>query len=68
MLTVGAGYHTLHCYTLSGIRTLVELAGLRLEARAKCPKRYSRLPLCYSIERMLPATFATGLAVLARKS
>jgi SAM-dependent methyltransferase len=61
------GYHTLHCYTLSGIKTLLALAGFRVEAHAKCPKRYSRIPLRYWIERVLPATFATDLAVLARK-
>jgi SAM-dependent methyltransferase len=61
------GYHTLHCYTLSGIKTLLALAGFKVEAEAKCPKRYSRIPLRFWIERILPATFATDLAVLARR-
>jgi SAM-dependent methyltransferase len=61
------GYHTLHCYTLSGIRTLVEHSGFRVEEHRKCPKRFSRIPLRYWVERILPATFATDLAVRATR-
>ena len=62
-----AGYHTLQCYTLAGIQSLLRVAGFGIDAYAKCPKRYSRIPLRYWIERLLPASFATDLAVLARK-
>jgi SAM-dependent methyltransferase len=61
------GYHTLHCYTLKGIKTLMRAAGFEIDSHAKCPKRFSRIPLRYWIERVLPATFATDLAVLGRK-
>ncbi len=63
--TATTGYHTLHCYTLRGIRTLVNTAGFEVVEHAKCPKRYSRIPLRYHLERLLPATFATDLAIRA---
>jgi hypothetical protein len=58
-------YHTLHCYTLAGIRTLIERAGFHVLAQAGCAKRFSSIPLRYQLERLLPATFATDLAVRA---
>ncbi len=65
--TSRTGYHTLHRYPLEGIRTLLQVAGFDVEAYRKCPKRFSKIPFRYWMEKMLPATFATDLAVCARK-
>jgi len=59
------GYRSLNRYTLAGIRTLLGLGGFEAREIAKCPKRHSRIPLRYTLERLLPATFATDLAVRA---
>jgi ubiquinone/menaquinone biosynthesis C-methylase UbiE len=56
-------YHTLNCYTLAGIRTLVERAGFRVVEHAGCAKRFSKIPFRYQLERILPPSFATDLAV-----
>ncbi len=61
------GYHTLHWYTLKGIKALLRVAGFQVEAHRKCPKRFSNLPFRYWIEKLLPATFVTDLAVKAVK-
>lgn len=61
------GYHGLHRYTLRGIRALLEGTGFEVEEVRKCPKRHSRIPLRYTVERLLPATFATDLALRARR-
>ena len=60
------GYHSLNRYTLRGIRTLLKVAGFEVSGQEKCPKRYSRIPLRYRIESLLPATFATDLALRGR--
>jgi len=65
--TLPTGYHTLHWYTLKGIRTLLGVAGFTVAAHRKCPKRFSNFPLRYWIEKALPTTFATDLAVQATK-
>lgn len=62
-----SGYHTLHRYTLKGIKKLLNVSGFRIVRQAKCPKRYSRFPLRYWIERLLPVTFVTDLAIEAVK-
>ena len=56
-----------HTYTLRGIRTLMEVAGFQVVESAKCPKTFSRIPLWSWVERALPVTFATDLAVRAVK-
>ena len=61
------GYHNLNRYTLEGIKTLVAVAGFQVTATAKCPLRDPHDPWLYWAERMLPATFASDLAVLAVK-
>jgi len=61
--TLPTGYHTLHWYTLKGIKTLLGVAGFEISAHRKCPKRYSGFPMRYWIERILPTTFAADLAI-----
>jgi ubiquinone/menaquinone biosynthesis C-methylase UbiE len=61
------GYHCLHCYTLKGIKTLLQVSGFKVLAHSKAPKKYSKIPLRYWIEKILPATMATDLVVKARK-
>jgi 2-polyprenyl-3-methyl-5-hydroxy-6-metoxy-1,4-benzoquinol methylase len=60
------GYHTLNHYTLNGIEKLLQITGFTISTHAKCPKRYSKIPLRFWIEKILPITFATNLAVMAR--
>jgi ubiquinone/menaquinone biosynthesis C-methylase UbiE len=61
------GYHTLNYYTLKGLSTLLKTAGFNIAEYTKCPKLHSKIPLRYWIEKILPTTLATDLAVKAVK-
>ncbi len=61
------GFHNLNRYPLYGIQALIELAGFRVTDRAKCPLLHPKLKAWGMVEQLLPATFATDLAVKAIK-
>ena len=66
--TVQSGFHTLHWYTLRGIKDLLAGTGFEVRECVKCPKRFSGIPFRYWIEKILPTTLATDLAVKAVRS